>query len=329
MGKRKSRVAKMKKRSSSSSSCSDSLDSLEIHHSLISENKYQTYECSLILHEIQDCISDIYREYLKDLKLRKQKRLKLKVPTLETQHYNLVISTNYLISMKGKIEEVLKNNYTCTLKNVIDEVLESFICSLQEFIEESKDKSRLLQIVYLHEVYHTLQNSITEISKILVDLYTFEDFTKATLMKFNNNLLSKQKKLLTFARSQDNTHYAVSSVLKLCEDIDLLVKTGQYKLNESFYDLGSEEEFSEEHVHSLPLEELVNYINGSSFKEKHKNKMKKEVDSSALDEEIHEFESRLATAQPLTVKLAPFCSLDFLNSLRDKYLEVRQRLLNN
>ena len=330
MGKRKQKSTKIPKFLEASSNSSENQDNPEISSILLSENRHHDYECSLILHEIQDCVSDIYREYLKDLKLRKQKRLELKVPTSETQHYNLVISSTYLISMKNKIQEVLKNNYTCTLKNIIDEVLEWFIGSLNDFLEEAKDKSRLLQIVYVHEVYHTLQNSITEISKIVVDLYSFEEFTKATLLKFNNNLLSKQKKLLAFAKSQDSGHYAVNSVLKLNEDIESLLKTGECTSNELIYEVGSDyDDVSDEHVHSLPLEELLNYINGSSFKEKHKNKMKKEVDSTALDEEISEFENRLARTLPSTVKVAPFCTHDFLKAMRDKYLEARRLLLHN
>ena len=137
MGKRKQKSTKIPKFLEASSNSSENQDNPEISSILLSENRHHDYECSLILHEIQDCVSDIYREYLKDLKLRKQKRLELKVPTSETQHYNLVISSTYLISMKNKIQEVLKNNYTCTLKNIIDEVLEWFIGSLNDFLEEA------------------------------------------------------------------------------------------------------------------------------------------------------------------------------------------------
>ena len=57
--------------------------------------------------------------------------------------------------------------------------------------------------------------------------------------------------------------------------------------------------------------------------------MKKEAQSSALDQEIIEFENRLAIELPSEIKAAPHCSHDFLKSLRERYLEVRKNLLNN
>ena len=57
--------------------------------------------------------------------------------------------------------------------------------------------------------------------------------------------------------------------------------------------------------------------------------MKKEVDNAELDEEVTEFENRLANTLPSQEKVAPFCSHDFLKAMRDKYLEARRLLLNN
>jgi hypothetical protein len=330
MGKRKSKNSRAKKSSGSSSCSSGVADIPEINHVLLSENTQTDLDCSMILHEIQDSISDIYREYIKDLKLRKQKRLELKVPTSETQHYNLVINPNYRASMREKIHELIKQNYTCTLKNIVDETLETFLQNLREFTEESEDKSRLLQVVYLHEVYHTLQNSILEVSKIVFRLYSPEEFSKISLKKFYDNILTKQKKLLAFAKTQDNTHYAASSIIKIYEDLDVLNKTGECRPKDFLYEVNSDiDDTSEEPVHSLPLEQLLVYINGTSIRKKNKNKFKKNFTDSTLDEEILEFENRLATAKPLQTKSAPVFSSDFLKSLRDRYLEVSRKLLNN
>ena len=332
MPKRKKRNPKLKKCSESLSDSSESSDILEFDHSYLAQVKLPIYNCSSLLQEIQEFITDIYREYLKDLKTRKEKRLKQKIPTSETQPYNLVISKSHLISLRSKIQDLIKNNYTCSLKNTIDDILDSFIMNLQEFLEESEDKSRLLQIVYLHEINHTLENSISEVSKILVEVYSFQEFAKVTLKKLYNNILSKQKKLIAFAKSQDTNHYAISGLLRLYSDIEIMNKTGEYQNDDLGNNYSSDIDDSiEEHVHSLPLDELINYINGSSFKQKGRSKikMKKEAQCSALDLEIIEFENRLATELPSKTKAAPYCSHDFLKSLRERYLEVRKKLLNN
>ena len=330
MGKRKSKQSKVKKFSESSSCSSEITDIPDLTHPLLFENAHPSFGCSSTLSEIQNSLSDIYREYLKDLESRKQKRLNLKVPTSETQHYNLVINPTFRITMKSKISELLKQNYTCTLKNIIDEALETFLTQLQEFLKDSEDKSRLLQIVYLHEVFHSLQNSISEVSKILVELYSLDDFTKISLKKFYNTVLAGQKKLLGFAKSQDGSHFATSSVVKIFEDLDLLMKTGELKQKEMMFEVCSEvEEISEEPVHSLPLEELIVYINGSNLRKKNKNKAKKLIEDESIDKEVSEFEFRLASAQPSGFKHVPCCSNDFLKSLRDRYLEIRKKLLYN
>lgn len=326
MGKRKQKPSQLKKpKSGSSSSSSSSFD-----HSSLSENSLLATDSSLLLHEVQDSVSEIYREYLRDLKIRKHKRLELKNPTTETQLYNLVINPKYIISLKGKIRELIQANYICRIKNIIDEVLENFINSLKEFLKDAEDKSRLLQIVYLHETFHSLQNSITQISKIMKDLYSFEQFSFICLHKFYFGVLAGRKKLLNFAKSQDGCHFAIVSVIKMFEDLEKIVKTGECKPREIMYEVGSDiEESTEEPVHSLPLEDLVNYINGSPLGVKQKRPAKKVVENCELDTEIDEFQKRLEVTQPHSPKPSPLCSGDFLKILRNRYLEVRKKLLSN
>ncbi|OMJ79370.1 hypothetical protein SteCoe_20615 [Stentor coeruleus] len=359
MGKRKTRTSQQKRQSLETSSSSTELhESSELTFSNIPEDN------SYLIAEVHDCLTDIYREYLRDLKTRKQKRRELKNPTSETQLYNLVINPSYRSSLKLKVRSLLHLDCTCTmrqflpeaikndpvmksqtahgqkfchgffqngiLKSIVDEVLEDFLSALKEFLREAEDKSRLLQLVYFHEVYHTMQNSIGELSRILVDLYTYEEFNKISLTKYYSTVLITNRKLLNYAKTQDSTHFAVVSVIKMYEDIELLIKTGKCQQKDLLLEISSDlDEVSEEPVHSLPLEDLVNYINGPSTEVKHKNKMKKQVEFLALDNEVSEFETRLATTKPLTVKNTPFCSVDFLKSLKDQYLEVRRKLLNN
>lgn len=349
MGKRKTKSSQLKRQSpETSSSSSDIYDSPEFHHTSFTEDN------SYILTEVQDSLTDIYREYLRDLKTRKQKRLELKNPTSETQLYNLVINPKYRSTMKAKIRTLLHLDCICNLKshlpessqipqkfcssifqngylkNIIDDTLEVFLSALKDFLKDAEDKSRLLQLVYLHEVYHTMQNSIGEISRIVNDLYPSDEFNKMSLTKFYNTILISNKKLLNYAKTQDSTHYAVGSVMKMYEDVEFMVKTGKYRQKEVLMEVCSEnDEVSEEPVHSLPLEDLVNYINGPTITEKCKSKIKRQTEFVEMDDEISEFENRLANARPLEEKSAPCCSVDFLKALKDRYLEVRRKLLNN
>lgn len=302
------------------------------YSSLDSPRSEKSYiiDISSQIQEVNDSVSEIYREYLKDLKTRKDKRLCQKNPTSETQPYNLVINPKYRVSLKSKIRELIQSNYTYRLKNIIESIIENFVSSLKDFIKDSQDKSRLLQVVYLHETFHSLQNSISEISKILTDLYSSNEFCVLNYKKFYFGVISSHKKIATYARSQDSGHFAVASVIKMCDEIEKSIKTGECKSKDFMFEkLSDTEDTNEEPVHSLPLEDLVNYINGSPISSKEKRPVRKQVIHQELDVEVVEFERRLAGLEPIGVRQPPCCSVDFLNVLRSKYLEVRKKLLSN
>ena len=332
MGKRnRVKHSKQQKVSESSSNASDTTDISELHHTNLLEPYHTKYESSLMLQDLQESISGIYKEYLKDLKLRKQKRLKLKTPTSESQHYNLVINGNYRNQLKLKVHELLIKNYRCGLNNIVDETMEYFVNKLEIFIEEADDKSRLLQIVYLNEAYHSLRNSVSQISKILIELYTKEELYKISMKKFYENILIRQKKLLAFAKTQDNSHFAIEFIEKIYDQYEIFMKSGIYSPESMLFDDTSDlEEYADEPVHSLPLEELINYINGPSLSSKMQKKISiNKCVKNEMDEEVLDFENRLANATPLISKPIPYCSFEFLQSLNDRYHQVRRILLSN
>jgi hypothetical protein len=318
-------MEKLKQKSSQKSSST----SYSATDSPLSEKSYFP-DISLQIQEVKDSVSEIYREYLKDLKTRRDKRLSLKVPTSDAQLYNLVINPKYRVSLKSKIKDLIQSDYTHRLKDTIESILENFITDLKDFINDCQNKSRLLQVVYLHETFHSLQNSIGEISKILTDLYPYNEFCVINYKKFHFGVISGCKKIVNLARSQDSSHFAVASVIKMCDEIEKSIQTGECKSKEMMFEmLNDAEETSDEPVHSLPLEDVVNYINGSPLGRKEKRTIRKNCESSEMDLEVNEFEKRLAGFGPLRSRESPCCSVDFLNVLRSRYLEVRKKLLSN
>ena len=232
--------------------------------------------------------------------------------------------------MRSKITELLSKNYRCSLEIITDETLEYFIGKLEKFIGEADEKSRLLQMVYMHEAYHSLRNSISQISKIFTELYPEQEFTQTAMKKFYETVLIRHKKNLKFARCQDSSHFAIDFILRIYGEFEIFMQTGKYSSENILFDDESNiEENIGESVYSLPLDEVLRYINGPSQAPKIQVSQDFEENMARLDKEILDFENRLAVTQPLISRPAPLCSFEFLQSLTDRYHKIRKDLLSN
>ena len=277
--------------------------------------------------ELQKAIMCIYKALLDDFKVREQRRLRLKVPTQHTHPYILIVSDTHQSFLRSKVSELVLNNYRSSLEIIIDETLEYFIEILRRFIEGAEEKSRLLQVVYIHEAYHSLRNAISQISSIFAEVYMEDQFINLSIKKFYENILLKYKKILKFAKTQDFTHYAISFILKLYDNAEICMQSGTYNSARILMDCENSVESIAEAVHGLPLDDLLNYINGPTNKRVEKWESQKYT--APLDKEILDFEKKLANAKPVIEKPVPLCSLEFIRSLTDRYHEVRRDLLSN
>ena len=316
-------------KSVSSLECKQSTSEISplIQDTLSQGSNHSKFDTSSIILELQEAIICIYKEFLDDLKIRKHRRLELKIPTQDTHHYNLIVNSTYQILLKSKVSELLAHSYRCSLEIIIDETLEYFIDKLRRFIEEADEKSRLLQVVYIHEAYHSLKNAISQISSIFIEVYPEDEFIKVTVKKFYENVLIRHKKILKFAKTQDFTHYAISFIVKLYDSVEKCMQSGTYNSISVLLDIETSAEGTSEPVHSLPLDDVLKYINGTSHKRGEKWGNQKNM--TLLDKEISEFENRLATTKPAIQKPIPLCSLEFLKSLTDRYHQIRRNLLSN
>ena len=328
-----------KKKQSSTLSLTDSCNSPVLNHmfAIVNDSELSdsiSFEAKLIelQQEIQESLSEIMNEFINDFKTRKDKRLSSKCPISQIHTYNLVVNKSYQKKIRKQVFTLISEGFAEDLQNILIQRITKFVEMLELYLKEIKQLSKILQIIFLYDAYHTLQNASVEIGKIIASIYKMQEksieylFIKA----FYTKIVVPSNSLLKQAGDYDKNHFAISGIMKMNTHLSYIMRENiSLELSESISQVisenNSENESTEcEPLYNLPIDELVTYIEGKNKKKTNKrnnaaNSSSPSSDYSELDKEIDEFRKRIDI--PLTpcrpsVKL----SQEFLDQLRKSLL---------
>lgn len=281
--------------------------------------------------EVEDSIREILNEFLNDFLTRKQKRLESKNPNTHIHTYNLVVNKSYKKKIRKQVNILILSNLSSSLHTSLSDQIHKFVLSFSAILKDLSHISKLLQIIFLYEAFHSLQNVSDQIAGIIAGVYkNHKDSIEFMFNKeFFINIVANSQDLIKQSADYDKNHFAIQgltrmqSILLISVDkqVDLQVSTIPIILDS---ESSSESEGqSEEPLYNLPLEELVMYIEGGRNRKKDKRRTAttsaspNSEDFTELDKEIDEFRQRIdipMSPQRLSVKL----SKEFIENLREK-----------
>ena len=294
------------------------------------------------LKQIIECINEIYSEHINDLELRKKKRLEWKIPTEYFQPYNLVVNWSFQQRMILQIESLINFQLGGILKESLLSTVDIFIDYLHKFVTEFKGKKSLLQIIIVYETYHTLLNSISQVGSIISLLISKNAFEVVNKTKFYEKIGADYMNTLDIVIKKESTGY-MEDFLNMKSEL----KTFFNKETKSLcYDLSptlcsescSDEDSSEEAMHNLPIDDLVKILSEPNKKRKKKKNKKSfekqnstasDVETNEIDTEIEEFQKRLESEKPFSIRKKLVFSDKFLASLRKEIESLRKKLRHN
>lgn len=281
-------------------------------------------------HEIEESLSEIMGEFLNDFVVRKEKRLDSKNPNVQMHTYNLVVNKSYQKKIRKQVNFLISAGFGNALHEALAEKTCKFVDSLEVLLKELKHISKILQLIFLYDAYHTLQNASIEISKFISSVYISERkaveflFCKA----FHTKIVISSQELLKQAGDYEKTHFAIAGISKMNSHLASIIQepinietNAKIELQISESESDSERDETEP-LYNLPIEDLVTYIEGNKKKKKksHRNTATSSLsplneEFSELDKEIDEFRKRIdipITPERPQVRLSP----EFLEQLR-------------
>lgn len=289
-----------------------------------------------LLYEVKESLHEILNEFLSDFLLRKDRRLSSKSPTFQMHTYNLVVNKSYQKKIRKQIYALISTGFAIDMQEILRTQVKDFVDSLERYLTELRPLSKILQIIFLFDAYHTLQNASSEIGKIVPSIYKAgQQASDYLFMKeFYIRVIVSSQELLGQAGDYDKSHFAIAGVVKMQSHLMGIVKEEVLmEVPEKLYvmsDSESEEITESEPLYNLPIDDLVMYIEG-----KGKNKANRrrtaassispntsKNDYAELDKEIDEFRQRIdipITAYRPSLRL----SQEFLEQLRKSLLRSK------
>ena len=295
----------------------------------------QNSEPVRILRQVKDCINEIYSEHINDLEQRKQKRLSCKVPTEFFHPYNLVVNLAYQQRIKNQIQELKKHEYDLIFKESLLSSTDLFIEFLQKHVNEFDGKKGLLQVIILYEAYHTLQNSITQVGAIVEEIISRYNFETILKKRFYNKVAINYFELIDMIAKKEHSEY-IEDILRMKTELDSISRNNENDKQlcieycpTLYSESCSDEDIAIEALHNLPIDDIVKIITQDDKKKSKKIKVKKSINNkensisldkknSDIDIEIENFKQRLELLKPLSIKLQPLLSAEFLSRLRQQ-----------
>jgi hypothetical protein len=281
-------------------------------------------------HEIEESLSEILSEFLNDFIVRKERRLDSKNPNIQMHTYNLVVNKGYQKKIRKQVNFLISAGLGNALHEALTEKTCKFVDSLEVLLKELKHISKILQLIFLYDAYHTLQNAAMEIGKIISGIYVLERKTVDFLFckAFYTKIVVGSQELLKQASDYEKSHFAIVGIAKMHSHLATIMREPiSIEINSNIDMQTSESENDSESnecepLYNLPIEELVTYIEGSKKKKKksHRNTATSSLsplneDYSKLDKEVDEFRRRIDI--PITPERPKLrLSQEFLEQLR-------------
>jgi len=298
------------------------------------EEEGESFETENLLSQVLTAISQIYKEYQNDFLERKKKRLSSRDPVEQQNEYNLVIDKNYKKRMKDEIELLVQKGCFYELQTSFYKNAKNLIEELHKELLAVKDKRRILQVVFLVEVYHSVKNSSTQIGKIANTLFTSEDYSfgNLNLSLFYEKIYKHYYEIIKFTRENHPRHYSLDMLREIEKDLrsGRIIDPESVQLPQPIlkkerpktqFDYSTDDEESAESLHNMDLDELVNFINNAGTKRRKKKKKKNKQRSSTspkLDREVDEFKKRLEISHTPKHRVKLNLSDDFIKRLRSQ-----------
>lgn len=281
--------------------------------------------------EVEESIREILNEFLNDFLTRKQKRLESKNPNTQIHTYNLVVNKSYKNKIKKQVNILILSKLSSNLHTSLTDQIHKFVLSFAAILKDLSHISKLLQIIFLYEAFHSLQNVSDQIAGIVAGVYKSHKESIEFLFnkEFFVNVVANSQDLIKQSADYDKNHFAIQGLsrmqsillLSVNKQVDLEVSTSPILIDS---DSSSESEGgSEEPLYNLPLEELVMYIEGGKKGKSDKRRTAATSvspnceDFPELDKEIDEFRQRIdipMSPERFRVKL----SEEFIENLRGK-----------
>ena len=299
---------------------------------MIKEKKLitQTQEVLIkIKEEVEESLGEIMNEFLNDFVARKDKRLASKCPTSQMHTYNLVVNKSYRKKIKKQVCLLINSDFTINLQQSLETQATKFVESLKQCLKELNPMSKILQIIFLYDAYHTLQNASAEIGKIVSGIYKFKRTSTEYFFSkiFFTRIVTHSNELLTQAEDYDKNHFAISGIKKMQCSLSRILASDKYllELTKNLSETDSDSENTDpEPLYNLPIDDLVTYIEG---KNKNNNSRRTaassisplHVEYTEMDKEIDEFRKRIdIPITPYRPKLN--LSQEFLDQLKKRLI---------
>jgi hypothetical protein len=349
MGKKNSRKSAQKKSKIFYDSIPDIFDSsISIIKRNISkleqERKLLDLEC--IKDQVKHYISRIYSDFALDLNKRRESRVLSKILSKEKNLPSLKITPDFITKMNQFLIGIQDPESVDEIKDFVYENANSFVEQLSQSFFDIFNAKKKLQIVLMHEAYSYLSNVSKQITLLLVNILRNEEKNIKNYHKvlFYQKIMKHREDLLAYLVSSKVSSASETQILKNYRKFEILEGKLYENSENCLYDrdisiesANSIDKNLDESINFLSIDQVVNYIEGSSKPSKlKKNKSKTSTNASSsspqsdkLDLEIQEFEKKL-NVLPTSYKLKLVLPEYFIQELRNKIKDSKEKTkLNN
>ena len=255
---------------------------------------------------VTSSVTHLYTEFVQDFSKRKQARLTSKHPLENRQRYSLKVESSHALSIQTQVAELWDSPSRPQLSKRLIACLDAFVDKLAGELANLEGRSRLLRLLCLNEAYYTLWNAWREVSRVTHGLLP----RYLAFERFLDCLLDQHKALVEFAKEEGGRHWVVQDFWQIYEQLPVLSVEGTVESSES------DQEGPQDLLQKLPVDDLVNFINGPTKKPKKKRKRR----DGSEDREVEAFKAKLEAIAPAPRRLKACISDEYLRHLRSKLI---------
>mmetsp|Transcript_23568 Transcript_23568/g.41775 ORF Transcript_23568/g.41775 Transcript_23568/m.41775 type:complete len:341 (+) Transcript_23568:180-1202(+) len=297
-------------------------------------------ECYQLTREVNDVLSQIYKEFYSDFNKRVEKRMK-EDPMGEVQQYNMLVQKVYQQDYQSKVEQIVKWKLFNIMHSNLQNNAKNFVTLLKDAISKVSDPE--MRLVLLNDAYHVTLNAAEEVGKITSSLFKREKKAckKLNLRYFYEIVCESLKPTAASIHDKEDVPEQIVKAVNLVRDLgfckleqDFRTASGDYSpldlLDMETQSYSTDADTVDDNPTSyLTIDELVNYIDPPKNKRKRRKRKPKSQARTASnsnsparsfdeDFEVECLKVKLAERKPAEHRLKPNLRADWLQSLRSK-----------